>query len=531
METITYTNITVSGFPFQKITSLSIRHMVNQHAVAFLVGELDPKSAQDCVKRTDESTIVEITTKAEGQPARLFCGCVSNLALSNETEYSRVELCLSSTSCKLDVKAKNKTYQNTSKTYGQILSANLGEIADLHIMVSDRAIGSLLMQYNETDWGFASRMASRLGAPIVTNITSVRPQIYIGMPPASRTRQVDATSFQSGSDSGAYQAASGSGQAMLQDFGEEKVHSYGYAYLGDMVSLNGRKSLVKGVCAELYDGIVVVSLSLLASAQGNGRSIQRVPAASLSYDSNRAPTVSDSYAGTQTTPTASVSSGGSTQTAPAAPASSSGNTAAAQGGGSSAGIAVPAEGNAQASGKMLKGRVQGISGDKVQVHLTDIDPDGFDAGGTWWFPYSTAYSSSDGSGWYCMPEQGDEVRVFFPSDNEADAFAASSVCVSPPGNPKDKSWKAPNGKQILMTEDGLYIICNEEKIFINLTLKEGIQIESDKAITVSSDAMVSISGSDVQVIAEKSIMIGTAGACLSLTEDAATLSASNVFIN
>lgn len=73
--------------------------------------------------------------------------------------------------------------------------------------------------------------------------------------------------------------------------------------------------------------------------------------------------------------------------------------------------------NAQAAGKIMTGIVQNVEMDKVQVFFNSIDAS-YDGGGDWWFPYSTSYSSQDGSGWYSMPAAGDEVRVFFPSGNE-----------------------------------------------------------------------------------------------------------------
>ena len=108
IETITHFNIAVSGFPFQKITKLSIVHRVNEHAEAVIEGELDSGAARDYVQRVDESTIVTVTTTAQKQPAILFCGCVKSLNLMNETEYSKVQLVLSSTSCRLDVEKRIK---------------------------------------------------------------------------------------------------------------------------------------------------------------------------------------------------------------------------------------------------------------------------------------------------------------------------------------------------------------------------------------------------------------------------------------
>jgi len=52
------------------------------------------------------------------------------------------------------------------------------------------------------------------------------------------------------------------------------------------------------------------------------------------------------------------------------------------------------------------------------------------------------YASEDGSGWYCMPEMGDDVRIELPNTNEGDAFAVSSVSkyVSDDPDPKWTEW-------------------------------------------------------------------------------------------
>ncbi|MGN6714332.1 hypothetical protein [Anaerocolumna jejuensis] len=478
MNTISYGDISVNGFPFRKIIQILISHTVNDHGHAQVTGELDPATAQDFLKRVDEKMMVSITTKAEGQPSNLFYGCVHNVSLQQETEYSKVTLQLYSMSRLLDMEKKNKTYQNTAKTYGQIIAGDISDKGDLHMMVSDKAIGSLIMKYNETDWEFAKRMAAKLNAPLVSNISSPRPQLYMGLPPASKSIAINKTAYSYGSDTGAY--AQMSTGALPQDFGGEQIESYEYGYVGDQISFGGKTGRIKSVQACLQDGILTMTYGMLA---GGG-----------------------------------TSAGG-------------GGGASAGAGGGFAGIAAPSTPNVQASGKMMRGKVMAVSGDKVQAHLTDVDG-GYDGGGNWWFPYSTAYSSSDGSGWYCMPEVGDEVRVFFPSGNEGDAFAASSVCATPPANPKHKSWKAPGGKEILLTDEGMYIIGKSGKIYINLTDEKGIEIHSDKDISISSDANIKInSSSEVQIVAKNQIVIGTEGAYLDLTENSATLAASQVLIN
>lgn len=186
--------------------------------------------------------------------------------------------------------------------------------------------------------------------------------------------------------------------------------------------------------------------------------------------------------------------------------------------------------NKQASGRILTGKVKAVKADRVQVFLYTVDSD-YDSSGNWWFPYSTAYSSQDGSGWYSMPAVDDEVRVFFPSDNEGEAFAASSVTKNVRPDVTDKCWRGVNGKQILMTKEGLIIICKEGKLFINLTDEKGIEIISDLDINITSATKVNIQASDeIKIVAKNQVIVGTNQSYLDLRNDGVILTGEKILI-
>ena len=77
------------------------------------------------------------------------------------------------------------------------------------------------------------------------------------------------------------------------------------------------------------------------------------------------------------------------------------------------------------TGAALEGTVLEVSGIRIRIHLK-ID-DGTDSEDVYWFPFSTLSASQDGSGWYYMPEPGDQVRVYFPTKHTKDAVAISAV--------------------------------------------------------------------------------------------------------
>ncbi len=472
METITHENIIVEGFPFSKIRSVKINHIPNEHGTATIVGEIKSDVAEEIIARIDETSLFHIKTVAEGQKEILFIGGVASILNDKEQMYNIVTIKLHALTYKLDIKRNERSFQQTSMSYGEIIKTVTKDWATTYIKVSDKPIGGLIMQFTETDWEFAKRMAAGLSAPIISTINEAKARIYVGLPPSTKTISVDTSSVTYGIDQESchMQKANGTQPGLKEDFSSQKVESYEYLNIGDTIVVNEVTHKIKGVEARLIDGILTMSYSLL-------------------------------HEGSSTTNNLSS-------------------------------ISVPPMPSVQSSGKMMLGEVKAVAKDKVQVHLIDIDKGGYDGGGDFWFPYSTAYSSSDGSGWYCMPEVGDSVRVFFPSGNEKDAFAASSVCAKPPTNTRHKSWKAPGGKEILLTDEGLYIIGKEGKIFINLTDEKGIEIVSDTNIMISSDISVTLqSGKDLNIVAENEVTIGTAEAYINMRKGSISICGTEVLVN
>ena len=459
METITYLNIKVEGVPYTKILSLHIQNAINGYGSAYIEGEIDSEKGNAYVQRLTSDTIVKITTTADGQPPILFMGVVAGSSVSQETDYTLLKLQLFATAHKLNYKKKNQSFQNAADTYTQVITKALDGMADLQMNVSDKAIGSLIMRYNETSWEFAQRMASTFGAPISANVNTEKPLLTVGMPKTGKTYNVSDAKLGFSSES-------------QTSYGGTVVTSAQYVYLGDKICVGNKTETVQEYESSLDYGILTTKICLMSKDNEN----------KIASGTNDSP------------------------------------------------VQRPIT-NVAASGKMFTGVVQAVQKDKVQVHLTSIDAE-YDAGGTHWFPYSTAYSSSDGSGFYCMPAVGDTVRVFFPSDNEEDAFAASSVNVSPLDDPLHKKWRSPAGKEILFTPEGLLISCKDDKIFIDLTDEEGVKICSEKDITINAQNNLTLYAKKVlKMQAENKVLLSSGETYIDMSKDLIEMGAKQVLIN
>lgn len=221
------------------------------------------------------------------------------------------------------------------------------------------------------------------------------------------------------------------------------------------------------------------------------------------------------------------------------------------------GMSQPYQYHDRIAGGSLNGKIVEIQNDRVKVLLEVDEVSGHSPGELCFFPYSTIYSSQDGSGWYCMPEIGDQVRIYFPDGIEEHSYAISSVHEavdpsqqqgmgsSPSGggsgaagssggssgggggaysgqrdDPSVKSLRNQDGKEIRLTPDGIYII--SDGTTITLTDDGGVSIISDQNIEFKSDQNIILSAEqDVNIV-------GLTGIDLSCNETASIKMEENV---
>ncbi len=174
--------------------------------------------------------------------------------------------------------------------------------------------------------------------------------------------------------------------------------------------------------------------------------------------------------------------------------------------------------NNQIVGLSLSGTILDIKNDVVKVNL-EVDGKQ-DSNTARWFPYSTVYSSEDGTGWYCMPEKGDAIRLYFPDNVEKNAYVISSVNLKSRdtkkrSDPAVKSIGTKYGKQLIM-EPGAVNIIGSSGMMVKMTDDGGIEIISDKKIILDAKDDIEINGK------AKVLIKGESG--VDLTQNSANLS-------
>lgn len=202
-----------------------------------------------------------------------------------------------------------------------------------------------------------------------------------------------------------------------------------------------------------------------------------------------------------------------------------------------AGFKVPKRYNEAIIGASLDGAVTHVKSDVVQVRLS------MDAktGEGKWFQFSTVYSSPNGSGWYCMPEPGDEIRLYFPTEKEKHAYVISSVHLPVkkaqkagqpkvnPGatrmDPTHKTIHTAFGKTVDLYETGILLDAGNGMV-IEMNDETGISITSPSGVSIQSNAAIDISSLNgkVEVVGAASASVAQSGSKVEASFDTVTIS-------
>ena len=176
--------------------------------------------------------------------------------------------------------------------------------------------------------------------------------------------------------------------------------------------------------------------------------------------------------------------------------------------------------NENISGASLNGKVLAVEKDQIKASL-EIDGYSNTVETTIWMPYSTVFSSPDGTGWYCMPEIGDAIRVYFPDNTESNGYVISSVNLessdsSKRSDPSVKSISTKYGKEIIMRPGAIDIISGGNSMSLNDN--GGISISSGSSISMSGSS-INISGGYVSISGGGGVKLSQNGASISIKND------------
>lgn len=430
----------VSKINFLSITECTVKKKINEHGTAKVTGVIDAEDEQACISLATSESYLKIYAVSDKGEECIFTGYIEDIEI-NSDDIKTVTLNLVTGTKLMDLAVRTRTFQNVGMTYRSVLKSNEalnGDIGAESKFLEDisATIGDLIVQYKETDWDFAKRMASNCHTFLRPEFKLEGCKYYFGLnaSQAAKNKPGDVHNYTVKKAVNQYEVDTREYKLPLA-----KTDSFTYIFdsreifeLGDKIDLQNGAGLYVYEMISYYEGQELMNTYHMRTRNG---------------------------------------------------------------------FLIGTRYNHKLIGASLSGTIAGVERDQVSLNLS-VDSEYSDHG-IKYFPYSTVYSSPDGTGWYCMPEIGDKVRLYFPTEKEKHAYVISSVHLEvnegasassggstpPRSDPSNKSIKNSAGKEILFTPNSLSII-NPAVGTIVLDDSEGITIESAKSIRFKADQFV-----------------------------------------
>ncbi|AKG36442.1 contractile injection system protein, VgrG/Pvc8 family [Paenibacillus durus] len=467
---ITYDQLEVTPFEFSQLIHIGLEQKLNEHAKLTLTGRIPEKLQESYMNSDYEFQPIELKQRVADDTVTLFSGIVTDIHLEVVKGVHSMTVQALSWTYLLDIQKKNTSFQHSDMTYNELIAQTIASYPDsryMNMLSSNPRLGNYVLQYQETDWQFLQRMASRFQSCLLPAPYFSAPTFYFGVPQEKSGGEIHVSSFTVRKPLSEFRYLTENHVQGLQamDSIEYEVYSDQLLELGSQVTFRGKELWVREASMTMQNSILKLRYIL-------------TPQAGLTF----APTY-----------------------------------------------------NMAIIGLSLQGKVLSVHRDRVKVHL-EID-NTQDEAKAFSFPYSTTYASEDNTGWYCMPEAGDSIRIYFPNQYEEKAIAISSIRrenppqqtgaggegmsmvaepVDPMCNPDIPYLKTKFGQIIKFTQQGIDIISSEGSS-IHLSDDGMITISSSQKIQLSAGEEIHMEAPTIQMEAERMISLTCQGSTIEIS--------------
>ena len=450
------------------LLEMRIVKKINDHARISLIELVSDEEKDKYIKLADANTRIEVDGVSASGTVKLFRGIVTEVALKYDPTIQSYYLKIdgASHSYELDIELKQRSFPDEKITYRDLTQTIMAPYkGDIKLEAGEgKQSGRFVVQYQETDWEFLKRLASRLYAGLVPDPVADKPQLWFGVAQEAERKvgnAEDANLFYNVrkriKDYRSLAANSMEGASEM-DFVYYDVLTNEFFNLGDEVTLQLRDKQLK---LAVFEATATIKKSVLKFE------------AVLSAPS-----------------------------------------------GLRQGLLL----HPQIAGVSLEGTVLAIDQDYVQVHL-EIDKQYEKSHKPYlkgekghFFPYTAFYTAEGNTGWYCMPELGDSVILYFPTNYEEDGVVTHSIRKNIKGgakidNPDIKYFRTKFGKELMFSEKEIVITGKDGEILIRLNEDKGVEILSMKEVKIlakkdmliDSQQKLSISaGSEINIACKNS---------------------------
>jgi len=455
----------------EKINPNSVKHLritkkLNDHVKLFFSGRrVEVSERETFLYRASRETRIKVTYTGENSdPALIFAGVATRIKLwfVPGENYYYMKLNGSSETYWLNMVRRRRSFQNKEMPYQKALDKiaagswpaviSAGKELMEKNSKESKKLGQFTLQYQETDWQFLKRLASRFQTGLVPDPIAGKPSLCVGLPEGKEYSINEPLILWIIKRINKHQIvkANYDQTSIPEEYVYYKLRTNQFLDIGDTVTL-------PGIQPALY---VYLSTAYIRGSE-------------LYFE-----TIVTPYGGLRQKPRY----------------------------------------NRQLPGVTLDGHVIDVGGpdddplkDKVKVRINFDDPTPPEEAA--WLPYATYYSAENHTGFYCLPELGDYVKIRFSSTNEDKAVVVSSTRLERDrerlvDHLYTKMFRTNHRKELALNQTGITLSGKEANLQIRLDQDKGVTISSHNELEIRSKGNLNLqAGRKVSISAKKAVDI------------------------
>ena len=176
MKQIDVGGIKVSPFEFDSILEMRIEKKLNEHETLYVCGIV--KEDQQLSPVTDMEAGTRIVCENGGQA--YFKGVLQSVKIKRRDNLHYLEVSAISNTVLLDTVKYKRSFQDNSQTYKSIVETVIKDNGASAIFnAPETTVENIILQYDETDWEFAKRLASHT-RDVLIPVVGDEPSFYFG---------------------------------------------------------------------------------------------------------------------------------------------------------------------------------------------------------------------------------------------------------------------------------------------------------------------------------------------------------------
>ena len=265
---IDYRDIKIkSPYEILGLRDLEIVVDVNKHVILTFTAVVSEEKGKKHVTTSKHTDKIKIEQYSEGKFVKtLFSGQLYDIdtEVRNDVHYLRVEA--RSYTYDMDIEKKRRSFQEPGMTYEAMIHSTVKDYNSpdfLPIACEGKNIEVFTLQYDETDWEFQKRMASRFNSVLIPEGRHDSPKFWFGLPEGDYF-DLDEANYTISKVLNPYRDSTRNYDADVSenDFITYEIESPIYMYPGDNVTINKVKTKIAKSVLRMEEGVLRLRYAL-----------------------------------------------------------------------------------------------------------------------------------------------------------------------------------------------------------------------------------------------------------------------------